>query len=320
MTVSDTSVPFLDVTQHIDTNGNIDTDLYKKPTDTNQYLLFTSSHPRHTKTAIPYGLAIRICRICSKTDWRDIRLAELKISLIERGYPENLVSDQINRAKIIPRDSLLQYKTKTVHQRIPLVSTYNPHHPDIKQITNNHLKILHKSNRCLNAIPVSPMLAHRRCNNLRDLLVHSEIKQCILPSGFHKCESTRGCNICKFSENSSQFYSHSTTTKYTIRQHITCTSKNIIYLITCKRCQKQYVGETKTQFRLRFNNHLSTIRRKTNTPVAIHFNENQHTIEDLTITGIIKLNKSDDILRRKLESVWISKLNTLTPNGLNILS
>ncbi|XP_070547391.1 uncharacterized protein [Ptychodera flava] len=55
MTTSDTSIPFLDVKQYIDKDGNIETDLYTKPTDLNQYLPFSSSHPRHTKTGIPYG-------------------------------------------------------------------------------------------------------------------------------------------------------------------------------------------------------------------------------------------------------------------------
>ena len=68
---SNSSIAFLDIKQHIDDQGKIDTDLYKKPTDTNQYLHFTSSHPRHMKTGIPYGLALRICRICTKTEWRD---------------------------------------------------------------------------------------------------------------------------------------------------------------------------------------------------------------------------------------------------------
>ena len=88
-------------------------------------------------------------------------------------------------------------------------------------------------------------------------------------------------------------------------------------MITCKRCNKQYVGETKTELRLRFNNHLSTIRRKTDQPVAIHFNQDAHTIEDVEITGIIRINKPEDALRKKLESIWIKKLNTTAPAGLN---
>nr|XP_006811186.1 PREDICTED: uncharacterized protein LOC102804718 [Saccoglossus kowalevskii] len=100
---SQSVISFLDVKVHIDQAGNINTDLYKKPTDTNQYLHFMSSHPRHMKTSIPYGLSLRICRICSKPEWRDTRLNELTMSLIRRGYPAELVTMETNRAKAIPR-------------------------------------------------------------------------------------------------------------------------------------------------------------------------------------------------------------------------
>ena len=83
-------------------------------------------------------------------------------------------------------------------------------------------------------------------------------------------------------------------------------------------CNKQYVGETKTTLRLRFNNHLSTIRRNTDTPVATHFNQTGHSINDITITGIVQINRQDDSLRKHLESVWIRKLNTISPLGINI--
>ena len=63
-----TSIPFLDV-QVINSNGKISTDLYTKPTDTHQYLNWTSCHPRHTKTSIPYSLALRLRRICSTNDF-----------------------------------------------------------------------------------------------------------------------------------------------------------------------------------------------------------------------------------------------------------
>ena len=62
---STTSIPFLDVKILLE-NGKIETDLYCKPTDKHQYLLHSSSHPYHTKKSIPYSLALRLRRICSK--------------------------------------------------------------------------------------------------------------------------------------------------------------------------------------------------------------------------------------------------------------
>ena len=59
-----TSIPFLDVSVSL-CNGTITTDLYTKPTDKHQYLLQSSCHPKHTKRAIPFSLALRLRRICS---------------------------------------------------------------------------------------------------------------------------------------------------------------------------------------------------------------------------------------------------------------
>jgi len=62
---SSTNVPFLDVSVSLTNDGSISTDLYTKPTDKHQHLLYSSCHPLHTKKAIPFSLALRLPRICS---------------------------------------------------------------------------------------------------------------------------------------------------------------------------------------------------------------------------------------------------------------
>ena len=56
MEYSNEQQPFLDVlVKRVGTK--IETDIYYKPTDSKQYLLFNSCHPKHIKTSIPYSLA-----------------------------------------------------------------------------------------------------------------------------------------------------------------------------------------------------------------------------------------------------------------------
>ena len=52
-------LPFLDILIK-NVNGQIITDIYYKPTDTQQYLYFKSHHPKIYIKAIPYTLAHRI--------------------------------------------------------------------------------------------------------------------------------------------------------------------------------------------------------------------------------------------------------------------
>ena len=92
MEYSNEKLPFLDILV-IKINRKLETDIYFKPTDSKQYLLFTSCHPKHTRVNIPYNLAKRICTIVSNPSTRDHRLKEMKEILIKRQYPLNLINN-----------------------------------------------------------------------------------------------------------------------------------------------------------------------------------------------------------------------------------
>ena len=55
---SKTEIPFLDVWVSLE-KGEIDTDVFCKPTDTHQYLDSRSCHQKYVKRSIPYGQALR---------------------------------------------------------------------------------------------------------------------------------------------------------------------------------------------------------------------------------------------------------------------
>lgn len=57
---SPNEIAFLDV-KIIKMDTKVVTDVYHKPTDAKQYLNFYSCHAAHTKRALPYNLARRIC-------------------------------------------------------------------------------------------------------------------------------------------------------------------------------------------------------------------------------------------------------------------
>ena len=89
---SKTSINFLDVTVSI-AEGIMEADLYLKPIDSHQYLLWSSCHPFYCKKGIPYSQALRLNRICSN-DFFDKRcndlekyvLAILRNALLERVH------------------------------------------------------------------------------------------------------------------------------------------------------------------------------------------------------------------------------------------
>ena len=95
------SCPPLKAIQFFDTSctireGKIIVDLYRKPTDRNQYLLTSSCHPASHTENIPYSLAMRIVRVCTESETRDIRLQEMKQFLLDRDFRPGMVDAAIS--------------------------------------------------------------------------------------------------------------------------------------------------------------------------------------------------------------------------------
>ena len=92
-----------------------------------------------------------------------------------------------------------------------------------------------------------------------------------------------GVYNCDVMEEATNFRSKATKEKYKIRQNINCRSKNVIYLVECKKCGKQGVGST-GEFAPRISNYITHIENKHEmTCVAQHFWEHDHSVKDLSI-------------------------------------
>ena len=256
-------VHFLDTTVILD-DRNIHTDLYTKPTDTHQYLSPRSCHPAHCTTSIPFSQSLRIRRICSRREDFVRRAADLKTHLLARGYQKTTVDLQIQRAANIPCHNTLQPHPPTPPpNRVPLVVTYHPNLASLSKITKKHLNVLHTSPRLRQAIPNLPLIAFRRPKNLRDLLVRAKLNTPAPPTntGNTPCGRSR-CKCCSEIVTTNTFKSYNTGRRYNIRTSMTCKSANLVYLISCRKCGLQYVGETENLLHIRMNGHRSDIRTK----------------------------------------------------------
>ena len=314
--ISSDQIPFLDVLIKLK-DGILHTDLYTKPTDTFNYLHWSSCHPYHTKRSIPYSLAFRLIRICSSETTLSIRLNELTKHLRSRGFPSQQIQSAINKAKTTPRENALKKVCREQKPyRVPFVFTYHPLLKTVPSIIRKLFPILNNSERCRKAIPEIPMAAHRRPKNLRDTLVHARVAIGYSSPDFFPCDSAR-CKTCKHTEKTTTFTSTSTGITYDIIQRLTCTSYNIIYLITCTLCNKQYIGQTKNTLRERLNSHRFDIKNAKDTPLARHFNLQHHTIEHLKVVAIEYLPASNVFKRENKETFWMYRLNTTTKSGIN---
>ena len=152
-----------------------------------------------------------------------------------------------------------------------------------------------------------------------------------------KCNG-RSCGTCPFLEEKNCFHSNSTGQRHkpltADQDFLTCKSENVIYMIYCQVCNIQYIGETKQKLIRRFSNHKTNINgKKSGQVVHKHFEESGHGISNLRVIPIEKIDKNNVNLRGlneiqkdkaitkyrlEREKIWISKLQTAYPFGLNI--
>ena len=131
------SLAFLDTLCKIQ-GGKIVTDLYRKKTDRNQYLLTSSCHPAHTTQNIPFSLALRIVRICSLPEDREKRFKELKELLLNRDYKSGIIDNAIQKARKISRPEALKKVVKVQDSQRPVFTvSFDPRLPSISKIVTN---------------------------------------------------------------------------------------------------------------------------------------------------------------------------------------
>ena len=120
--------------------------------------------------------------------------------------------------------------------------------------------------------------------------------------GFHKCGDKR-CNTCKLGTFTNQINITQTSHTFTIKQNINCKSTNVIYCVTCKKCQAQYIGETEQEIHARQRGHLADVRNNNpGLPYVKHFRECGG--DHYTITGVEKLRDRDPHLRKAREKYF----------------
>lgn len=130
----------------------------------------------------------------------------------------------------------------------------------------------------------------------------------------HTCDSVRSCDSIQSSTTKQNFQ---------ITGDLNCSSSNIIYLIECNFCKKQYIGETKRSLRCRFNNHRFDIQNQRPSTISSHFNQGCCDLDDCRIIPIFKCPKlaTEELTtkaRQEIEQYFIRTLKTYLPYGLNI--
>ncbi len=177
------------------------------------------------------------------------------------------------------------------------------------------------------------MLAYRRPKNLKEMVGSNNILNnkiirktpTIKTVKFCQPCNTRNSLCCNQLKSTNSFTSFVTKNTYKIYHESNCRSRNVIYLLECTRCSKQYVGKSEWPFNFRLNNYRHRIK-STDYDKLLHVEQhfrlaNHDFSKDAKFTIIEKIEKnvSGEItsILESHEDNWMLRLKTLSPNGLN---
>ena len=127
--ISPTQATFLDTTIGVTPDRSLQSTLYTKPTDSHNYLLYSSCHPRSCRDSIPYSQFLRVRRICSLESDFQTNALTLASHFKRRGYPTKLIEESFLKASKIKRQELLHPTRKATRDETEkpfLTLTYNP--------------------------------------------------------------------------------------------------------------------------------------------------------------------------------------------------
>mgnify|MGYP001796548552 CR=1 FL=1 len=291
---------------------------------TSPYLHSSSFHPPHLIKSLPKSQFIRIRRICThkKDYWEHARAF---ISFYhKRGYNLKTLQNYALDIAKIDRLDLLVKNDKPNSSRIPLVIAWHNKFSNISKTVLSAYKCMIENFPEMKAkYPELPLVSYRRPRNIKSFL----------------CKAIHWKSLDSENDNSSDKSSEPTPSRSLISKNMsptkTVTNKlsersckiqggqhsdsNLIYSAECLKHNMIYVGQTGDTLSNRFNRHRSDINcYPERCELPRHFSKSSDCSfdDDLQISVLEKI-KGPVSSRLYKEDIWITRLNTLNPMGLN---
>ena len=105
----------MDTTIYLE-DSKLEFDVYSKLTDSHLYLLPDSCHPKENTENIPYGVAFRLKRICSKEETFDNRSKVYRQYFVNRDYDHRKVPKHFEKVKQITREDATERHDTSYHK------------------------------------------------------------------------------------------------------------------------------------------------------------------------------------------------------------
>lgn len=206
----------------------------------------------------------------------------------------------LSRKSNMPKRDLSHKSSTTQRDILPVVCTYSSWATRATRILKDNFVAIPSNTHLGRSLRV--VSAFHRNPNLKDLLVRAKLSKPRTTAPPHSRTLT---------------VRNRTTKEVFRRQRIPKSQSNCVYLLSCRKCGLQYVGETGNTLSTRLSSHLYNIKtnHKKDTSLVKHFQN--HGILNVRWTHLESNPEWTTRQRRNHEHWWIQHLGTLEPAGLN---
>ena len=335
-------VNFLDIKFWFDNEGDLQTDLYIKPTDARAYLNFTSCHPVHIFPGIIYTQALRLRRIINNQERLLTKMNELKMDFKKAKYPANMITNITNKVISFPRP-IGRNKTISSNHNTELTDSFHEKTKDgngklkVKIITTHGRDSVLKN--LLKDIPNKDFYSFkhikRTAPSLNNILCKSKTPSLGPKNGISSKCNHPTCQCCGLMTNTESTSIKVNNKNIRIRTGKgNCQTRNVIYLVKCNCCNKHYIGKTTQPLHARINQHRWCFTNYVKKQGKVKLNNDKdaekyalgiHLFEDHKLDQnfndafkVYILEVTQPRIMDIREHMWIHRLKSITPGGLNL--
>lgn len=217
--------------------------LFKRCTDQNSLLDYTSFHPRHIRDNIPVGQFLHLRKLCSSKEEYLSQTQCMKRKFMRRGYPERVVKRAHKRASNVHRDWLFLRSQCEQDSSLICVLPFSSQASHIQDLVLSHWDIL----RVHPVFEDLPIFSFWRGKNLRDLLVNTRFKSLSIMDnpGHKKCH---WCVVCPVTMEVTSFTHSFLGLTHQLRDATDCNSIGVVYVVICP-CPLLYIGQNLRPFK-----------------------------------------------------------------------
>ena len=335
-------ITFLDVDIYKGPNFNqtqcLDFETHIKATNPRLHVHALSHHPDSVKKGIIIGEVKRLLRTNSNRETFNKSVIKYETQMQTRGYSLNFIKSLTNKIRFEDRDLLLakQKSNRKTPPRTIFSARYTPTALKANQIIRKYWPKIRQMSSLSNKAKSTPLFVPHTNKNLRNHLVraklphldkgpHKPLSPTTLPlqvttlksrppSPFRQCHLPE-CFLHKLINQSPFVKSSINNRSHPIREEFHCLSPNTIYLITCSKCNIQFIDFSPKPLRIAITHHL----QMTNTakiqlpalPIHAHYMTPHHKM------SIQPLETTIPALSESLCNTWVQRLQCLYPLGLN---